>query len=66
MEADDVEADDVELDADVRTPLGFLNSWLDGEMREDDGLSRTGAGDAGTPSIPISRFGCSSKCFTSE
>lgn len=57
MQTDVIEADDVELNADVRTPLRFLNSWLDGVMREDDGLSRTGVIDAGTLSIPRSFSG---------
>lgn len=61
-------------------PPGFLNSWggwggggwgLDDEpvellllARLEDVPGLAGAGEAGTPSIPINRLGSSSRCFT--
>lgn len=63
-----------ELDDDLGPLPGFLNSCDEGELRQAlvaDGFltedeAPEGAGLAGTPSIPIKRFGSSSRCFTSE
>ena len=62
--------DDADVD-ELRGPPGFLNSCEDaeGELRLDgirEWPELAGAGEAGTPSMPIRRFGSSSRCFTSE